>query len=425
MRRRLRLRSTAGTYTSASWSKLQSELTAAKAVLDNGSATQAAVDTATQSLTDALAGLVVATPAVVKSVLQSAYDAGKALSNSSGKYTSASWSKLQSELTDAKAVLDNASATQAAVDLQKAYDAAKALSSAKYTSASWSKLQSELTDAKAVLDNGSATQAAVDTAAQELTAALAALEVADAPVDKAVLQHAYDAAKALPSDKYTSATWGALQREITDTKAILDNGAATQAQVDSALKELTSALAGLSAAITDNRVAIDDPAARFAVGDRVYTGSQLKSGFAVTMGDRRLYEGVDFVVGTAGANTKIGKGSITIIGKGDYSGSRLLEFKILPTKTSISKAKAGKKSVKVSYKKVSSSQQVSKYQVQYRVKGTASWKTVSVAASKSSVTLTKLKKGKVYQVQVRSYKVVSGATYYSAWSASKYSSKVK
>jgi beta-glucosidase len=443
------LSNSAGTYTSASWSKLQSELTAAKAVLDNGSATQAAVDTATQSLTDALAGLVVATPAVVKSVLQSAYDAGKALSNSGGKYTSASWSKLQSELTDAKAVLDNASATQAAVDtaaqklasalaglvvadpavvktvLQKAYDAAKALSSAKYTSASWSKLQSELTDAKAVLDNGSATQAAVDTAAQELTAALAALEVADAPVDKAVLQHAYDAAKALPSDKYTSATWGALQREITDTKAILDNGAATQAQVDSALKELTSALAGLSAAITDNRVAIDDPAARFAVGDRVYTGSQLKSGFAVTMGDRRLYEGVDFVVGAAGANTKIGKGSITIIGKGDYSGSRLLEFKILPTKTSISKAKAGKKSVKVSYKKVSSSQQVSRYQVQYRVKGTASWKTVSVAASKSSVTLTKLKKGKVYQVQVRSYKVVSGATYYSAWSASKYSSKVK
>jgi len=445
------LSNSTGKYTSASWSKLQGELTDAKAVLDNSSATQAAVDTAAQELTDALAGLVVATPAVVKSVLQSAYDAGKALSNSTGKYTSASWSKLQGELTDAKAVLDNSSATQTAVDtaaqelasalaglvvadpavvktvLQKTYDAAKAMSNAgdKYTSASWSKLQSELSEAKAVLDNGSATQAAVDTAAQELTAALAGLVISDPVIDKAVLQHTYDSAKALSADKYTSATWGALQAALADAKSVLDNGSATQAQVDAALKSLTSALAGLTGVVTDTRIAIDDPAATFSIADKVYTGSKINSGFVVTMGERRLYEGVDFATSVAGANTAVGKGSITIIGKGDFSGTKVLEFKILPKTTTVSSAKAGKRSVKVSFKKVSPSQKVSKYQVQYRVKGTSSWKVATVSASKSSVTLTKLKKGKAYQVRVRSYKTVSGANYYSAWSLSKYSAKVK
>jgi hypothetical protein len=40
------------------------------------------------------------------------------------------------------------------------------------------------------------------------------------------------------------------------------------------------------------------------------------------------------------------------------------------------------------------------YRVEYRVKGTKKWSTKTVSKSKSQVTLTKLKRGKTYQIQV-------------------------
>lgn len=145
----------------------------------------------------------------------------------------------------------------------------------------------------------------------------------------------------------------------------------------------------------------------------------------MTLNGIKLYEGVDYATGAVAANRSIGIGSVTIVGKGDYTGTRALRFKILPTKTSVSKVKAGKRSVAVSYKRVSSAQAVSRYQVSYRVKGTSTWSITTVSAAKSAVTIKRLKKGKVYEVRVRSFKTVSGANYYSAWSASKYSGKVK
>ncbi|MDR1791137.1 MAG: fibronectin type III domain-containing protein [Propionibacteriaceae bacterium] len=93
-------------------------------------------------------------------------------------------------------------------------------------------------------------------------------------------------------------------------------------------------------------------------------------------------------------------------------------------------ATAGKAKVKVTWTKLASSQQVTAYQVRYKVKGASKWtKTVSAKASASSYTITKLKKGKVYQVQVRAVrKITSGTskgTYYGAWSSTKTSKKVK
>lgn len=100
-------------------------------------------------------------------------------------------------------------------------------------------------------------------------------------------------------------------------------------------------------------------------------------------------------------------------------------FKINPAKTSVTKATAGAKQMKVTWKKVSAAQKVAKYEVRYRVKGTTTWKTKSAAASASSATIKSLKKGKKYEVQVRSYKTAAGVKYYSAWSAKKTSGTIK
>jgi hypothetical protein len=105
-----------------------------------------------------------------------------------------------------------------------------------------------------------------------------------------------------------------------------------------------------------------------------------------------------------------------------YNGDTKTPAKILPKKTSVSKLTVGKKQIKATWKKVSGT---TKYEVRYRVKGSSKWKTKSVSGKINSLKITKLKKGKTYQVQVRSYKTVSKAKYYSEWSKVKTSKKVK
>ena len=314
--------------------------------------------------------------------------------------------------------------------LSAAIAAAEALAkSATAASAESSGLLAAIETAKAALD--ATEQKTLDNALEALSEAVSAAEsqlvLIDTPSARAalikVLNTAIGKAEAIDPSRYDAASYALLQAAVTEAKQVAGDPASTVEQIQAATLAVLDALS--SGPADGGKIALDSSAASFAVVDKVYTGSQIGSGFTITMDGKRLYEGVDFATSTLGSNVAIGKGTVTIVGKGDYSGTKVLEFKILPTKNSVTKAKAGKRSVKVTYKKVSSAQKVSAYEVRYRVKGTSSWKTVKVSASKSSVTVKKLKKGKAYQVQVRSSKTVSGVAYYSAWSASKYSGKVK
>ncbi|MDO4854420.1 MAG: CAP domain-containing protein [Coriobacteriia bacterium] len=89
-----------------------------------------------------------------------------------------------------------------------------------------------------------------------------------------------------------------------------------------------------------------------------------------------------------------------------------------PAKTSISKVSKAKKAFTVKWKKKSG---VAGYQVRYSLKSSMKGsKTVTVKSAKAtSKKVSKLKKKKRYYVQVRTYKMVSGKTYWSGWSAKK------
>ncbi|MDO4854349.1 MAG: CAP domain-containing protein [Coriobacteriia bacterium] len=89
-----------------------------------------------------------------------------------------------------------------------------------------------------------------------------------------------------------------------------------------------------------------------------------------------------------------------------------------PAKTSISKLAKAKKAFTVKWKKKSG---VAGYQVRYSLKSSMKGsKTVTVKSAKAtSKKVSKLKKKKRYYVQVRTYKMVSGKTYWSGWSAKK------
>ena len=111
-------------------------------------------------------------------------------------------------------------------------------------------------------------------------------------------------------------------------------------------------------------------------------------------------------------NTNIGQASLTITGKGNYTGTITKTFIVKPRKVASVKVTKGKKRVTVRYKK----QNGARYQIYYKKAGTKA-KTVKTAAVKR--TIKKLKSGKTYTIKVRAYKKIGSKTYYGKYSKAK------
>jgi uncharacterized repeat protein (TIGR02543 family) len=94
-----------------------------------------------------------------------------------------------------------------------------------------------------------------------------------------------------------------------------------------------------------------------------------------------------------------------------------------PKKLAAPKVTAGKKQIKITWKK-SATKGVSGYEVQYRVVG-QKWVTKKAGVNATSLTIKKLKPGKSYEVRVRAYTKSGGKTAYGAWSKAVKSGKVK
>lgn len=118
-------------------------------------------------------------------------------------------------------------------------------------------------------------------------------------------------------------------------------------------------------------------------------------------------------------NKAVGKATVTITMKGNYSGAYTKTFNIIPAKTSVSKLTAISKGFKVKWKKQTS--QVTGYQIQYSTsKSFKNAKQKLIANNKTiSCSIKKLTAGKKYYVRIRTYKIVDGKKIYSGWSAAK------
>jgi len=146
-----------------------------------------------------------------------------------------------------------------------------------------------------------------------------------------------------------------------------------------------------------------------------YTGNAIKPSVKVSRNGEKLFGGEDYTVSYKN-NTKIGTASIVIKGKGSYTGSKTLHFKIVPKGTEIKSVKAKKKGFTVKWKKQES--KTSGYQIQYSTSKSfknAKKKTIK-GKDNTSYKLTKLKSKKTYYIRVRTYKTVDGTKYYSFWS---------
>ncbi len=151
-----------------------------------------------------------------------------------------------------------------------------------------------------------------------------------------------------------------------------------------------------------------------------YTGKSKKPSVVVKDSNGNVISSENYAVTYPAGRKKVGKYTVKVAFKGDYSGSKNLTFEILPPKTSIKSVKANSKSLVVKWKKKTKG--VTGYEIQYSTsklfkKGT---KTIKVKSAKNtSKIISKLKGKKKYYVRVRTYKKVGKKTYYSKWSAKK------
>ena len=151
------------------------------------------------------------------------------------------------------------------------------------------------------------------------------------------------------------------------------------------------------------------------IKDKTYTGKKLTQAIVIKDGNMTLKEGIDYTIEYK-SNKKIGTATVTITGKGNYTGTVIKTFKITPKGTKLTKLTAGKKQFKVTWKKQRT--ETSGYEIQYSTnKNFKSAKKVKIKKNKTtSSTVKKLKAKKKYYVRIRTYKTVNGKKFYSGWS---------
>lgn len=152
------------------------------------------------------------------------------------------------------------------------------------------------------------------------------------------------------------------------------------------------------------------------ISSKVYTGKSIKPSIKVYYSGRTLKEGRDYAL-EYGKNTSVGTGSITIVGMGDYTGSKKITFKILPGKTSSLKVVSTTKStIKLNWKQVSSA---TGYRIYRSTSKDGKYTRVATITKNTTTTYTdtKLKSGKTYYYKINTYKKVGKDTYYSPFTS--------
>lgn len=149
-----------------------------------------------------------------------------------------------------------------------------------------------------------------------------------------------------------------------------------------------------------------------------YTGKAIAPTPSVKVGSTALVKGTDYTVSYS-SNTDIGTATVTVTGKGNYSGSVSKTYKILPTATTLSSVTSAKaNTASVNWTKNTTG---SGYQILYSTSSSFtsySVKTIG-ASSQVSTSLTSLTSGKTYYVKIRAFKTVGSTKYYGAYSSVK------
>ncbi len=147
--------------------------------------------------------------------------------------------------------------------------------------------------------------------------------------------------------------------------------------------------------------------------NKTYTGKNRKAAVTIKDGDKTLVKGTDYTLSYKNCK-EIGTATVTIKGKGNYTGTKTLTYKIVPKKTTLKVAKSSDTKAKFTWTAVDGAE---KYQIYYSANGGKYKKLATVSGSKTSYTSTKLDfKKNDYKFKIRSYATSDDSKYYSSYS---------
>ena len=177
-------------------------------------------------------------------------------------------------------------------------------------------------------------------------------------------------------------------------------------------------------AVRNTRVIAKAKTASLSAVNYTYDGKTKQP--TVTVKDSKgktLKKGTDYTVSYSSGCKNVGRYTVKVTLKGNYSGSKSMTYNINPKGTSVSKVTAAKKGFKVTWKKQAT--QTTGYEVQYSASSKfKKAKTVTISKNKTtSKSVGKLSAKKKYYVRVRTYKTVKvngkNVKLYSGWSKAK------
>ena len=147
------------------------------------------------------------------------------------------------------------------------------------------------------------------------------------------------------------------------------------------------------------------------IPDQPYTGGEITPALSVTYAGQILQPGIDYTIACKN-NKDIGTATATIYGTGLYKGSLSASFRIVPS--SVNNLKAKKKQTNDITLSWSKNKSGSGYQIYRSTSLNGTYKKIKTISKNSTTTYknTKLNAGQCYYYKIRSYKKVSGTTYY-------------
>ena len=166
------------------------------------------------------------------------------------------------------------------------------------------------------------------------------------------------------------------------------------------------------------------PAVTLSSTSYTYDGKVKKPSVTVKTGTTKLTT-ASYTVTYASGRKNVGIYKVTVKLKGNYSGSKVVSFKINPKGTTISSLDKKNTSITVKWNKQSTkmaTSYITGYQIQTATNSafTFNQKNTTVTGySKVSKEITGLLSGTKYYVRIRTYKTVNGNKYYSPWSTYK------
>ena len=245
--------------------------------------------------------------------------------------------------------------------LGEALDKVKNLVKTDYTDESWSDYSLVLDKAQKVYDNDYVTKDDVTNAIQELEAAVKKLTVKAADTAKADDAKA-DAAK-LQKDNYTPESWKAVEDALAELEKVSKGENVLQSELDAAVEKLTQAISALKEAEKPEPEAKKVTSVKLSTTTYTYNGKVKKPAVTAKDNKNNVIPKSAYTVKYSSGCKSVGKYTATVTFRGDYSGSFVRSFQIIPKGTKIKRLKAGKKSFTVKW--TAQKTQTTGYQVQY------------------------------------------------------------